>query len=175
MRAIFYTTIGKTILGICFLTGLDIGVRALVLDHEVEQLASTIIRIVFVLVIGYILFRLVDVAVELLRAFAERTGSSLNDMLVPIVSTSLRLTVIVMVCLEIATTISDKPPSAVIAGLGAGGLAIGLAAQDTIKNFFGSLMIYADRPFELGESHRDRRLRRARRSSWFPFHSHSHT
>jgi MscS family membrane protein len=30
-------------------------------------------------------------------------------------------------------------------------LAIGLAAQDTIKNFFGSLMIYADRPFELGE------------------------
>ncbi len=101
--------------------------------------------------IGYISFRLVDVAVEMLREFAKRTGSTLNDMLVPIVSTSLRLTILVLVALEIATSISEQPPSAVIAGLGAGGLAIGLAAQDTIKNFFGSLMIYADRPFELGE------------------------
>jgi MscS family membrane protein len=151
LTAVVYRTIGKTVVGICFLTGLDIGVRALVLDHEVEQFTYTLIRVIFAVVIGYILFRLVDVAVELLRGLAKRSGSTLNDMLVPIVSTSLRLTIIVMVCLEIATTISDKPPSAVLAGLGAGGLAIGLAAQDTIKNFFGSLMIYADRPFELGE------------------------
>jgi MscS family membrane protein len=93
----------------------------------------------------------VDVAVEILRAFAKRTGSTLNDMLVPIVSTSLRLTIIILVALDIATAISDQPPSAIFAGLGAGGLAVGLAAQDTIKNLFGSVMIFADRPFELGD------------------------
>ena len=98
-----------------------------------------------------VFFRLVDVVVELLRQLAERTGSTLNNMLVPIVSTSMRVTVVVLVMLEIFTAVSDQPPSTVIAGLGAGGLALGLAAQDTIKNFFGSLMIYADRPFELGE------------------------
>jgi MscS family membrane protein len=61
------------------------------------------------------------------------------------------LTIIVLIVLEIATAVSDQPPSAVLAGLGAGGLAIGLAAQDTIKNLFGSVMIFADRPFELGD------------------------
>ena len=72
---------------------------------------------------------LVDVAVELLHELARRSGSTLNSMLAPIVSTSLRLTIIVLVLLEIATAVSDQPPSALIAGLGAGGLAIGLAAR----------------------------------------------
>ncbi len=46
---------------------------------------------------------------------------------------------------------SDKPAASIVAGLGVGGLAIGLAAQDSIKNIFGSLMIFSDRPFELGD------------------------
>jgi MscS family membrane protein len=39
----------------------------------------------------------------------------------------------------------------VIAGLSIGGIAIALAAQDTLKNFFGSLMIFLDRPFKVGD------------------------
>ncbi len=149
--AVAMTTLAKTALPVFFLVGLNAGVQVLVLDHDVETGARTVIQVIFALVVGYILFRMVDVVVELLRNLASKSGSTLNDMLVPIVSTSLRLTVIVLVLLEIAMAVSDKPPSSVIAGLGAGGLAIGLAAQDTIKNFFGSMMIFADRPFELGE------------------------
>ena len=40
---------------------------------------------------------------------------------------------------------------AVLAGLGIGGLAFALAAQDTLKNFFGSLMLIADRTFRVGD------------------------
>ena len=40
---------------------------------------------------------------------------------------------------------------AVLAGLGVGGLAVALAAQDTIKNFIGSLMILIDRPYRIGD------------------------
>jgi MscS family membrane protein len=36
-------------------------------------------------------------------------------------------------------------------GLGVGGLAVALAAQETIRNFFGSLIIFTDKPFEVGE------------------------
>jgi MscS family membrane protein len=39
----------------------------------------------------------------------------------------------------------------VIAGLSIGGIAIALAAQDTLKNVFGSLMIFLDRPFKVGD------------------------
>jgi MscS family membrane protein len=38
-----------------------------------------------------------------------------------------------------------------LAGLGIAGLAVSLAAQDSIRNLFGSLMIFLDRPFTVGE------------------------
>jgi len=40
---------------------------------------------------------------------------------------------------------------ALIAGLGIGGLAFALAAQDTIKNVFGGITIFTDRPFRIGD------------------------
>ena len=52
---------------------------------------------------------------------------------------------------QIAQILSDKPITSILAGLGVGGLAVALAAQETIKNFFGSLVIFADKPFELDE------------------------
>ena len=85
------------------------------------------------------------------NSFAATTPSKLDDMLAPMIRTSLRVTVVILVLVQVATILSDKPVTSIIAGLGAGGLAIGLAAQDTIKNFFGSIMIFSDRPFELGE------------------------
>ena len=39
----------------------------------------------------------------------------------------------------------------VLAGLSIGGFALALGAQDTIKNFFGSLMIFADKQFSVGD------------------------
>jgi MscS family membrane protein len=38
-----------------------------------------------------------------------------------------------------------------LASAGVGGLAVALAAQDTLKNLFGTLMIMADKPFRVGE------------------------
>jgi MscS family membrane protein len=52
---------------------------------------------------------------------------------------------------QVAQILSDKPITSILAGLGIGGLAVALAAQETIKNFFGSLVILADKPFELGD------------------------
>ncbi len=40
---------------------------------------------------------------------------------------------------------------AFLAGLGIGGLAVALAAQDTLANIFGSVVIALDQPFRLGE------------------------
>ncbi len=40
---------------------------------------------------------------------------------------------------------------ALIAGLGIGGLALALAAQDTVKNIFGGMVIFIDKPFRIGD------------------------
>ena len=44
------------------------------------------------------------------------------------------------------------PLTTLIAGVSVGGLTVALAAQDTLKNLFGSLMILLDRPFQVGET-----------------------
>ena len=38
-----------------------------------------------------------------------------------------------------------------LTGLGVGGLAVALAAQDTLKNFIGSIMILLDKPYQVGQ------------------------
>lgn len=72
-------------------------------------------------------------------------------MLIPIIGKSIRVAVVILVILQAAQIMSDQPITSILAGIGIGGLALGLAAQDTIRNFFGSLMIFADKPFNVGE------------------------
>jgi len=72
-------------------------------------------------------------------------------MLVPMVRKSLRVTVVILVLVQIAQILSEKPITSIIAGLGIGGLALALAAQDTVKNFFGSVVLFVDKPFEMGD------------------------
>ena len=43
------------------------------------------------------------------------------------------------------------PLTTLLAGAGVGGLTIALAAQDTLRNLFGSMMILLDKPFRVGE------------------------
>ena len=65
---------------------------------------------------------------------------------------SLVLKILVVACgLAVLLDLFDFDVGTVLAGLGIGGLAVALAAQDTLKNFFGSLMLIADRTFRVGD------------------------
>ncbi|MCH2129831.1 MAG: mechanosensitive ion channel family protein [Pirellulaceae bacterium] len=131
--------------------GLQIGLSFLVLNDIVQEIADTTLSVLFALALGYAVWCLIDVVNVWISRFSAKTESKLDDMLAPMIQTSLRVTVVILILVQVATILSNKPMTSVIAGLGVGGLAIGLAAQDMIKNFFGSIMIFSDRPFEMGE------------------------
>ncbi len=151
MGAVAAAALARTMRFAMLALGLDVGLQFLLLNETVRSLARTSGSVLLTVAVGYMAYSLVDVADQWLRRLSAGRSSKLDEMLVPIVTTSLRVTVAVLVLVQVATILSEKPVTSVIAGLGVGGLAIGLAAQDTIKNFFGSLMIFSDRPFELGE------------------------
>ena len=109
------------------------------------------LEVLLVVAVGLLAYYLVEVPSTWLARQTEKTESKFDDMLVPIVRKSLRVTVVLFSVVSIAQSLSDKPISALIAGLGLGGLAFALAAQDTIKNLFGSLVIFSDKPFGLGD------------------------
>ncbi|MCH9023447.1 MAG: mechanosensitive ion channel, partial [Planctomycetes bacterium] len=111
------------------------------------RVAQAVIAISF----AYLMFRLVDIIEHYLKIWTSRTATTLDDMLVPVIRKSLRIFIGVVSILFIADNILDMELGAVIAAAGVGGLAIALAAQDTIANFFGSVNIFADRPFQVND------------------------
>lgn len=96
------------------------------------------------------IFRLINVVEIYLLKFVSKTESTLDDQLVPLVTKVLKFFIILMGCLIVLDSM-NIPIIPLLTGLSIGGLAFALAAQDTIKNFFGSLMIFVDKPFQIGD------------------------
>lgn len=131
--------------------GLMAGMQFIRMHPTVESISDTVTSLLVAAAAGYVVYALVDVVDAWLDRIARSNASRMDAMLAPLVRGSLRATIVIMVVVQMTTIVSEKPVTSVLAGLGVGGLAIGLAAQDTIKNLFGSMMIFGDRPFELGD------------------------
>lgn len=134
-----------------FSFGLRIAFTFLVVPDAVQSLLFTSLELMIVLAIGHFFYRQIDVLDAWLSTFSEEESVNIDSMLIPIVGKSIRVGVVILVVLQAAQIMSDQPITSILAGIGIGGLALGLAAQDTIRNFFGSLMIFADKPFNVGE------------------------
>ncbi|REJ69362.1 MAG: mechanosensitive ion channel family protein [Planctomycetota bacterium] len=145
------TALARAVIPLALVVGFSIGMQFLRLNATVREIVETVVAVLYALSIAYALYCLVDVVATWLDNMAQKTDSKLDDMLAPMVTTTARCTIVVLALVQVATILSDKPMTSVLAGLGVGGLAIGLAAQDMIKNFFGSLMIFGDQPFQLGD------------------------
>lgn len=149
--AVSFASAARSVTFLFFSFGLSVAFRFLIIPEGVESLSYTVLELLIVLAIGNFIYRQVDVFDIWLQRFSREESTSIDDMLIPIVGKSLRIVVVILVILQAAQTLSDQPITSILAGIGIGGLALGLAAQDTIKNFFGSLMIFADKPFDIGE------------------------
>lgn len=143
--------LGKAAVFVLVVIALKAGLHFLVLSPAVSSFAITTTNVLVVVATGYVLYCMVDVASSAMERAAARTPSKLDDMLAPMVRSSLRVTVVVLCLVQVATVLSDKPLTSILAGLGVGGLAVALAAQETIRNFFGSITVLTDKPFELGD------------------------
>ncbi len=97
-----------------------------------------------------VFYRLVNVLAYYLHKVAGRTESTLDDQLVPLLRKALKTFIVIIGAFVILQNL-NVPILPLLTGLSIGGLAFALAAQDTIKNFFGSLMIFVDKPFQIGD------------------------
>jgi MscS family membrane protein len=95
-------------------------------------------------------YKFADLLGVYMQRFAEKTETTLDDHLVPLVRKALKIFVVIIGALAILANLKVNIIP-LLTGLSIGGLAFALAAQDTLKNFFGSLMIFLDRPFQIGD------------------------
>ena len=97
-----------------------------------------------------VVYRLIDVLSYYLEKITKKTETTLDDQLIPLLRKSLKVFVILAGGIFILQNL-DFDITGLLAGISIGGLAFALAAQDTIKNLFGSIMIFIDRPFTVGD------------------------
>ncbi|MBW8000862.1 MAG: mechanosensitive ion channel family protein [Planctomycetes bacterium] len=120
---------------------------SLTIKNGWTQIASAVIAIS----VAYAIYRLVDVVEHYLILLTSKTETKLDDMLVPVVRKSLRVTIFIFSVIYIIDNILNQDVKSILLGAGVGGIAIALAAKDTIANFFGSVTIFTDRPFQIDE------------------------
>ncbi|MDF7800287.1 mechanosensitive ion channel family protein [Pontiellaceae bacterium B1224] len=131
--------------------GLLYGLNGLEFSESIDGIIRDGFDVLFTVAVAYFIYSLVDVLDYIIVHITSKTETKMDDLMAPVIRKSLRVVVVVLGLVQIAQILSDKPITTIITGLGVGGLAVALAAQETIKNFFGSLVIFADKPFELGE------------------------
>ncbi|MBU1163101.1 MAG: mechanosensitive ion channel family protein [Proteobacteria bacterium] len=117
----------------------------------VHSIAQRIAGIGGILAIVWFTFRLVQIVDVKLKKWAISTESTIDDMLVPLVGKTLRIFIIIIGGMIIIQNLTGLQLGPLIASLGIGGLAVALAAKESIANFFGTLTILFDKPFQVGE------------------------
>ncbi len=126
------------------------GIQFLGLPLAFLRWFALLVEVVLILTAALTAHRLVTVITDVLDKRARNTASRYDDLLVPLIRTALDLAVWVIAIIFLADTF-DRNLTGLLAGLGIGGLAFALAAQDTLGNLFGSLTVLLDRPFQVGD------------------------
>jgi len=122
----------------------------LALTDTAEDVLVTAARTFAILAGAWCGWRAADLLGEALMHAASKTASKFDDVIVPLVRKAAKILVSVLGAIYAAQSLSvDVMP--LLTGLGIGGLAFAFAAKDTIENFFGSVAVVIDRPFEVGD------------------------
>lgn len=133
-----------------FVWALWVALRLLQLPATLDDLLTVVLTSSGTAVIAWMLFRAVEVAGLALHKFVDDTDSDIDDHIIPLLVRVLRIGLVSLAVIMIIQQ-WGYDVTGLIAGVGIGGIALALAAQDTLSNWFGSLMIFTDRPFRIGD------------------------
>lgn len=136
---------------VCFVVLLHIGLNFFDWPGRIQIYLSKALVLVVGASLTYLAVKLVNVFLDVWkRRHGVEADHKFNDQLFSIIRKSLNLFVIVVAVLIIAQNLGINITAA-ITSLSIGGLAVGLAAQDTLANLFGAVAVFADKPFRVGD------------------------
>ena len=136
---------------VVFLIFLHIGLSVFRWPPLVERNLDKALSLIVVGVITFVALKSVDLSLGYWRIRTAGEDKAFNEQLVPLLSKSIKVFVLVVAFLYVCENVFQKDIKALIASLSIGGLAIGLAAQDTLANLFGAVAVFVDKPFRIGD------------------------
>lgn len=131
-------------------TGIFAALKVLKLSETADHSIAAGSTVAFSMVIFWGLLRAFDAIIDHAAEIAKVKQMGIAAFM-PWIKKSLIAVFVVVGTLMIVQSLGYNV-STILQGLGIGGLAFALAAQDTIANLFGSLVVAIDQPFKIGET-----------------------
>lgn len=137
--------LGLTIFGLWY------GFRQLAFPDNIHSWVNTVYWVLIAITVTWLIARLFDALIrEYLVPIAEKSESDMDDQLIPVIRKGLRAVIWILGIL-VALNNAGYNVGALLAGLGIGGLALAMAAKDTVANIFGGITVFTDKPFKINE------------------------
>ena len=127
-----------------------VGLGLLSISVEAQSVLWPAMKFLATTTTVWALYRLITLVMSYFETRAALTPSRMDDVLVPLLRKTLKVLIVVIGSLFVIRALGYEIRS-LLAGLGLGGFAFALAAKDTIANFFGSITVVLDRPFQVGD------------------------
>ena len=122
----------------------------LALPASVMVFVEPVIHLYITIACMWFGFKGTDLIAWVVGQKAKNSKNKLDDLLVPLLRKTLKAIVIIFGIVYLADSMQIQL-APIIAGLGIGGLGFAFAAKDTIENFFGSITVILDKPFQIGD------------------------
>lgn len=135
---------------VAFMVFLHIGLTIFNWPPQVELWLHKSFIVILALSLTYMALKVTDVLVDIWRARGADVEKGTNEQLFTVIRKGVKAFLAVIAVLVTMQNLGVNVTAAV-ASLSIGGLALGLAAQDTLANLFGAVAIFADRPFRVGD------------------------
>jgi MscS family membrane protein len=126
-------------------------VRFLHLPSTSQEIIQRVFEGLALLAGGLIGSRLLAVFETILQHRFNESGETYKSQLIHPLFSVARIVLFLIVILLILQHTLRLNVGALFTGLGLGGLAVALAAQETLQHFIGAMVIFTDRPFQIGE------------------------
>jgi MscS family membrane protein len=136
---------------VSFVIFLHIGLQVFRWPGWIEIWISRGLQLVVAISLTYMLVKLIDVSIVHWRRRAAAKEKTFNEQLFPVISKALK-TFVIIIAILVTSQNMGLNITGVLASLSIGGLALGLAAQDTVANLFGAVAVFVDKPFQVGDS-----------------------
>ena len=130
------------------LLGIWIAIHRLVYPDSFVKVVDNAYSILIVLDITWFFGRLFS---SLLHVYWGKQSNGQANKMMPIIKRTI-LVIVWLIGIVMALSNVGVNISALLGTLGIGGIAFALAAQDTVKNVFGTFTILTDKPFSIGDT-----------------------
>ncbi len=117
---------------------------------DIEKFVDSLFIAMVIIVVTWIALRLIDIFDIITENYKESPHYGFAKHLLPFFKRTIKILVVIVSGITIIQNLGYSV-SSLLAGLGLGGMALALASRDTVANFFGSFMIFMDKPFTVGD------------------------